>query len=78
MECDFARLLSTSELALYTCSVEIIRKQLTQASFIVVALISADAISLFANNLHVVTLATIVRVLPVITLALVWIECRPW
>ena len=57
---------------------ETIRKQLTQASFIVVALISADAISLFANNVHVVTLATIVKALPVITLALVWIECRCW
>ena len=36
----------------YLRSMEIIRKQLTQAGVIVVALTSADAISVFANSLH--------------------------
>ena len=62
-----------------TWSVEIIRKQLTQASVIVVALTSADAISVFANSLHSGILATtIVWVLPFITLLPVWIGCRWW
>ena len=58
--------------------VEIIRKQLTQASVIVIALTSADTISVFANSLHLIRARTIVWVLPFTTLSPVWIGCRWW